>query len=198
MSEKLTYHWEDDYMIPDLIPPESPCIGIWGERRRIWLRTVRRPIYTEMLFSGTLNAHLEDIDRTAEEMIDRLMTQMADREGITEQLKEEDQMTWVQCMNSIRHRVEEIVFSAPNTRDCSVCRVRELPPDRRALSELIHDLLGFVYSFPVLQFDTGIAGCYSNYNIAGCPVRIHISVDVNPSIQRWENGHCNQDQYGKK
>ena len=63
MSEILTYHWEGDYLIPDLIPPESPHIGIWGERRRQFLRAVKRPIYTGMLFSGTLNAHLEEIDQ---------------------------------------------------------------------------------------------------------------------------------------
>ncbi len=109
MSEKLTYHWEGDYLIPDLIPPESPHTGIWGERRRQYLRTVKRPIYTGMLFSGTRNAHLEEIDRTAEEMMDRLTTQMVKREGVTEQLKAEDQLLWVQHMNTIRRRAEEIV-----------------------------------------------------------------------------------------
>ena len=109
MSEKLTYHWEGDYLIPDLIPPESPSIGIWGERRRQFLRTHQRPIYDAMLMSGTLNAHLEEVDRSAEDMLDRLMTQMAEREGVTEQLKAEDQMKWVQRMNSIRYRAEERV-----------------------------------------------------------------------------------------
>lgn len=109
MSERLTYHSEGDYLIPDLIPPESPHIGIWGEHRRQYLRTAKRPIYTGMLCSGTLNAHLEEIDRNAEEMIDQLMTQIADSEGVTEQLKSEDQMKWVRRMNSSRHRAEEIV-----------------------------------------------------------------------------------------
>ena len=59
--------------------------------------------------NGKLNAHLEDVDRNAEEMMDRLMSQMAEREGVTEQLKAEDQMTWIQRMNNIRHRAEEIV-----------------------------------------------------------------------------------------
>ena len=109
MSEKLTYHWEEDYLIPDLVAPKSPHIGIWGERRRIWLRTVRRPIYTGMLLNGTLNVHLEAVDQTAEEMLDRLMAQMTEREGITEQLKVKDQMAWVQRMNCIRNRAEEVV-----------------------------------------------------------------------------------------
>ena len=109
MREKLNYHWEGDYLIPDLVAPESPQIGIWGERRRRFLRTHQKPIYDAMLMSGTLNAHLEEVDRSAEDMLDRLMTQMAEREGVTEQLKAEDQMKWVQRMNSIRYRAEEIV-----------------------------------------------------------------------------------------
>ena len=109
MREKLNYHWDGDYLIPDLVAPESPQIGIWGERRRRFLRTHQKPIYDAMLMSGTLNAHLEEVDRSAEDMLDRLMTQMAEREGVTEQLKAEDQMKWVQRMNSIRYRAEEIV-----------------------------------------------------------------------------------------
>ena len=109
MSEKLTYHWEGDYLIPDLLPPESPHIGIWGERRRQFLRNHQRTVYDALMMNGKLNAHLEDVDRNAEEMMDRLMSQMAEREGVTEQLKAEDQMTWIQRMNNIRHRAEEIV-----------------------------------------------------------------------------------------
>ena len=106
---KLTYHWEGDYLIPDLSAPESPKIGIWGERRRRFLRTHQKPIYDAMMMRGTLNAHLEEVDRSAEEMLDQLMTQMAKREGITKQLKEENQMAWVQRMNSIRLRAEEVI-----------------------------------------------------------------------------------------
>ena len=106
---KLTYHWEGEYLIPDLIAPESPHIGIWGERRRQFLRKHQRPIYDAMLMDGTLNAHLEEVDHTAEEMMDRLMTQMAEHEGITEALKAENQMEWVQAMNCIYHRATEIV-----------------------------------------------------------------------------------------
>ena len=62
-----------------------------------------------MLMSGTLNTHLEEIDRSAEEMLDQLMTQLAEHEGVTQQLKAEDQMSWVQRINNIRHRAEEIV-----------------------------------------------------------------------------------------
>lgn len=106
---KLTYHPEGDYLIPDLIPPESPHIGIWGERRRRYLRTHKKPLYTDLVFSGKLNAHLEEIDQSADAMMDLLVSQFADREGVTEALKAKDQMAWVQSMNSIRHRAEEIV-----------------------------------------------------------------------------------------
>ncbi|MBQ1367451.1 MAG: TnpV protein [Firmicutes bacterium] len=109
MSTKLTYHWEGDYLIPDLVAPESTQIGIWGERRRQFLRNHQRTVYDALMMNGKLNAHLEDVDRNAEEMMDRLMSQMAEREGVTEQLKAEDQMTWIQRMNNIRHRAEEIV-----------------------------------------------------------------------------------------
>lgn len=108
---KLTYHWEGDYLIPDLIAPVSPKIGIWGERRRQFLRKHQRPIYDAMQMSGTLNAHLEDVDSSAEEMLDRLMKQMVKREGITEAMKAEDQMAWVQKMNSIQNCAEEVVMS---------------------------------------------------------------------------------------
>ena len=108
---KLTYHDENGYLIPDLIAPESPAVGVWGMRRLAYLRQHRRPIYSGMLMTGTLNAHLEEIDRSAEEMTELLMAQMAEREGVTEQLKAEDQMAWVQAMNSIRSRAEEIVLA---------------------------------------------------------------------------------------
>ena len=108
---KLTYHYEGNYLIPDLIAPESPQIGVWGERRRQFLRTHRRPIYDGMLMEGTLNAHLQEIDRAAEELMDRLMTQMAEREGITEQLKAANQIEWVRKMNSIRIRAEETIWA---------------------------------------------------------------------------------------
>ena len=106
-----TYHREGDYLIPDLVPPPSPHIGIWGERRRQYLLKNRAPIYTAMLLSGKLNAHLEEIDWQAEEMLFRLIDQMARAEGVTEQLKAADQMAWVGAMNNIRARAEEVVYA---------------------------------------------------------------------------------------
>ena len=75
MSE-ITYHHEGDYLIPDLLPPESPNIGVWGMRRRNYLRKYHDGIYTGMLLSSKLNAHLEEIDRSANEMFDLLMEQL--------------------------------------------------------------------------------------------------------------------------
>ena len=108
---RVTYHAEGDYLIPDLMAPESPNIGVWGERRRQYLRKAKRPVYSAMLMTGTLNAHLEETDRQAEKLLDRLTKQLAEQEGVTEALKAEDQMEWVRRMNSIRSRAEEIVLS---------------------------------------------------------------------------------------
>ena len=110
MSE-ITYHREGDYLIPDLIPPESPRIGIWGMRHRDFLRKHHDGIYIGLLLSGKLNAHLAETDRSANEMFDLLVKQYAARESITEQLKAENQMEWVRRMNSIRERVEEAILS---------------------------------------------------------------------------------------
>ena len=105
----ISYHQEGDYLLPDLLPPESPYIGIWGLRRRSYLQKHHDGLYTGLLLSGKLNAHLEEIDRTANEMFDLLMKQYAAREGVTEELKARNQLEWVQRMNSIRERVEEII-----------------------------------------------------------------------------------------
>ena len=78
-------------------------------RRRDYLRKYRDGIYTGMLLSGKLNAHLEEIDRSANEMFDLLMKQYAAREGVTEELKEQDQIEWVRRMNSIRNGVENTI-----------------------------------------------------------------------------------------
>ena len=109
MKTKLTYHREGDYLLPNLIPPETQKIGVWGMRRRDYLRKHHDGIYTGMLLSGKLNAHLEEIDRYANEMFDLLVKQYAAREGVTEQLKAESQMEWVRRMNSIRNRVVETI-----------------------------------------------------------------------------------------
>ena len=110
-----TYHEENGYLIPDLIAPETPQIGAWGRRYLHHLKTAKRTLYTQLLFSDKLVAHAEEMERCAEEMLDRLMTQMAAQEGVTEQLKAESQKEWVRRMNSIRSRAEEIVWNELTT-----------------------------------------------------------------------------------
>ncbi len=105
-----SYHWEGDYLIPDLVAPEAPKIGLWGQRRRKFLKEHRRTLYNSMLYSGSLNAHLEDVDKSAAEMFDRLVKQMAAQQGITEALKAQNQLTWVGAMNSIILEVTKVVF----------------------------------------------------------------------------------------
>ena len=108
---ELTYHWEGDYLIPDLEPPEAPRIGKYGTMRHNYLRDYHRGIFDGMLLSGKLNPHLEEVDQQANEMMERLTTQMAKSEGVTEQLKTTDQMAWVGAMNNIKARAEEIVLN---------------------------------------------------------------------------------------
>ena len=107
----ITYHREGDYLIPNLIPPESPNIGVWGIRRRNYLKQYRNGIYIGMLLSGKLNAHLEEIDRMANEMFNLLIKQYAACESVTEQIKAQNQMEWVRRMNDIRQRVEETIYA---------------------------------------------------------------------------------------
>lgn len=108
---ELTYRQEGDYLLPNLTVPESPKIGKYGMLRRDFLRRHRNPVYTGMLLSGKLNRHLEEIDRQATEMMERLTTEMAKAEGVTESLKASDQMAWVQRMNNIQQRAEETVLA---------------------------------------------------------------------------------------
>lgn len=107
-----TYTQQGDYVLPNLILlAENQPIGIWGQRHARYLKQHHKILYYNLLTSGKLNAHLAEIDRQAEEMFFRLVKQMAEREGVTERLKAENQMEWVRQMNSIRNRVSEIVYA---------------------------------------------------------------------------------------
>ena len=108
---EITYHREGNYLIPDLLPPPPPHIGIWGQRRKRYLQKYHDGLYTGLLLSGKLNAHLEEIDRSANEMFDLLMKQYAALEGISEQLKAENQMEWVRRRNSLRKAAEEVIWN---------------------------------------------------------------------------------------
>lgn len=105
----LHYELVGDYYLPLLTVPEAPPLGIWGRRRHRYLKEHRPVIYNTMLLSGKLFIHLAEIDQQARDRHDRLMKQMAAQAGITEQLKAQDQMAWVQQMNAIDAQVREIV-----------------------------------------------------------------------------------------
>lgn len=108
-----TYTQVGDYLLPNLILPEQQDqpIGVWGQRHARYLKQHHRILYYNLLTSGKLNAHLAEIDRQAEELFSQLVKQMAEREGVTEQLKAENQMEWVCRMNSIRSGVAETVYT---------------------------------------------------------------------------------------
>lgn len=109
----LWYELQGDYYLPCLKLPvgEQVHIGIWGQRHLNYLRENKRVLLSGLQFSGKLNGYLADIDSQADKMFKQLVKQMADREGITEQLKADDQIAWVCRMNNIRNRAMEIVNS---------------------------------------------------------------------------------------
>lgn len=106
-----TYTQVGDYFLPDLKLPEEETkpLGIWGQRHRRYLQEYKRATYTTLLTSGKLNGYLADIDEQAEKMFFRLVKQTAECESVTEQLKADNQLEWVQKINCIRNNAMEIV-----------------------------------------------------------------------------------------
>ena len=107
-----TYTRQGDYCLPDVrLPPEEERpIGVYGQRRRTFLREHHRVLYYNLLTAGTLGGRLADIAEQAQELFLRLVEQYADTEGVTEALKADDPMAWVRKMNGIRHRANEAVM----------------------------------------------------------------------------------------
>jgi hypothetical protein len=105
-----TYRQAGDYLLPNVEVPESPAIGIWGQRRHKYLMEHNHALYTALFLSGKLTTHLEEIDRVAIKMYDRLVEQLKERDGITEELKSLHQMDWVRCMSTIRSEAEIVVM----------------------------------------------------------------------------------------
>jgi len=99
----------DYYLVASDDEPEKSPIGIWGQRHLRYLKQHRGAVYTDMLISGKLNDYLTDLNDQAEDMFFRLVKELAEKEGITETLKAENQMLWVQRMNAVRERAMEIV-----------------------------------------------------------------------------------------
>ena len=110
-NEQNGMHYElvGDCYLPLLTLPETPPIGVWGRRRKYYLKEHRPVLYNTMLLSGELFQHLAEVNQQANELHDRLIKQMTAQAGINEQLKEQDQMAWVQQMNAIDAQVREII-----------------------------------------------------------------------------------------
>ncbi len=105
-----TYTQQGDYVLPNLIlPAENQPIGIWGQRHARYLKQYHKILYYNLLTSRKLDSYLADIDKQAEEMYFRLVKQLAEKENVTEKLKAENQMLWLQRMNNIRSRAREVV-----------------------------------------------------------------------------------------
>ena len=107
----LWYELQGDYYLPCLKLPkeESRHIGVWGQRHLRYLKQHRKVLYSELLISGKLNDYLADLNEQAEEMFSRLVKQLAEKEGLTEALKADNQMLWVQKMNNIHNAAMEVV-----------------------------------------------------------------------------------------
>ena len=106
-----TYTMQGDYCLPDLTLPaeEERPIGIWAHRRLRYLKQHHKILYYNLLTSGKLHSHLADVEEEAQTLFLRLVKQYAEQEGLTEQMKAENQMEWVRRMNNIRERVNEVV-----------------------------------------------------------------------------------------
>ncbi len=105
----LRYELVGDYYYPCLKAPEAPKVGRFGMMYHDYLRNYKKVTYSGLMLSGKLKEHIEDVDRQVEDMFSQLVDRMKQSEGITEQLKADDQMEWVRRMNSIRNQVTEIV-----------------------------------------------------------------------------------------
>lgn len=105
----LQYELQGDYYVIAVEDDEKPVVGIWGQRHLRWLKRNRRVTFTNLLTTGKLYDYLREIDAQASGQLDLIIRQMFMAEGVTEQLKDENQMEWVRRMNNIRNRAEEIV-----------------------------------------------------------------------------------------
>ena len=109
---QITYMKQGDYLLPNLLPPQEPQIplGKYGLMRRRFLQQSRKVTYTNLLTTGLLHAHLMEIEETAKQRISLMVAQMAQTEGVTEELKATDQMKWVGLMNNFRSAAEEQIM----------------------------------------------------------------------------------------
>lgn len=113
MNNKITYHKEGDYLIPDLYLPKQSegHIGKYGRLRLNYLKEHKRGLYTELMINGTLSKHLSDIEKSTTKRVSCIINKFAKAEGIDEDLKRTNQLEWVQAMNNIKNKAEEIVYN---------------------------------------------------------------------------------------
>lgn len=106
----IRYTLVGDYYIPDLqLPEENRPIGVWGRMHKAYLEKYHPVRYNDLILTGKLWTYLADLNEQAQNRLDCIIAQMKEAEGITEELKSQDQMAWVRAMNSIRNRAEEII-----------------------------------------------------------------------------------------
>ena len=110
MKDKLQYRKISDYYVPNIELPPVPKIGKYGELRHSYLRNHKEPLFTALIMQDKLKEHLEEIDKSAQEMYEHLIKQFKEQFGITEKLKAENQMLWVHMMNEIHQMTEEIIL----------------------------------------------------------------------------------------
>ena len=110
---EITYSRQGDYNLPNLLPPQEGPVphGKYALLRKKFLKEYRRITYTNLLTSGKLNSHLAEVQQTAQRRMEQIVTQMAKAEGVTEELKANDQMKWVQMMNNLQNAAEEMVLA---------------------------------------------------------------------------------------
>lgn len=114
MNNKITYHREGDYFFPDLIFENSNKdyrIGKYGRLRLNYLKEHKGGLYTKLIINGILSKHLSDIEDSATKRIDTIIKQLAKSENINKDLKSNNQFAWIQTMNNIKNRAEEIVYN---------------------------------------------------------------------------------------
>lgn len=114
MNNKITYHREGDYFIPDLSVKGTHSdyhIGLYGRLRLEYLKKNRLGLYTDLILNGTLLEYLIEIDKTANDRAKKIINELAKKENVDENLKQNNQLEWVICMNNIKNRAEEIVLN---------------------------------------------------------------------------------------
>lgn len=110
---EITYRMQNGFQVPNLLMPQTPeaHLGKYAELRRAYLKKHRRVLYTNLKTSGKLTEHLAEIEQAAQKMVEQSVTQMAQNEGVTEDLKATDPLRWTGLMNNLRHSAEELVLS---------------------------------------------------------------------------------------